>query len=81
MFLSLSLAVCVAPPREAAAQQQQPSAFVKNKDIQAVKPKRPVSIKLKRSPQGQYSWDISGSSPDEVCRADSRLRRLLKTDQ
>jgi hypothetical protein len=52
----------------------------KNPDIQAVKPKKPAKIKLHRSTSGQYSWDITGDSADEVYRADSRLRKLLRLE-
>jgi|WetSurMetagenome_2_1015567.scaffolds.fasta_scaffold00440_6 hypothetical protein len=69
------------------AQQQavhassQPLQLNKNRDVQAVKPKKPVSIKLRRAANGQYSWDITGHSADDVYRADSRLRKLLKPEQ
>jgi hypothetical protein len=81
-FLSISFMPPYAPAAEKAySPQQQGSSFVKNKDVQAVKPKKPVAIKLRRSATGQYSWDISGHNADDVYRADNRLRKLLKVDQ
>jgi hypothetical protein len=79
-FLSFSFLQCAIAAEKAPSQQQNLS-LVKNRDVQAVKPKKPVSIKLKRSASGQYSWDISGNNADDVYRADSRLRKLLKVDQ
>lgn len=52
----------------------------KQPDIQAVRPKRPAKIKLHRNAKGEYTWDITGESADEVVRADARLRKLLKIE-
>jgi hypothetical protein len=52
----------------------------KQPEIQQVKPKKPVKIKLKRSTEGKYSWELSGDDTDEVVRADKRLRKLLKIE-
>jgi hypothetical protein len=81
-FLSLSLvSPCVPAAEKAAAAQQQSFSLVKNRDVQAVKPKKPVSIKLRRSASGQYSWDITGNNVDDVYRTDSRLRKMLQLDK
>jgi hypothetical protein len=70
-----------------AAQQQisqksgLPSQAGKNQEIQNIKPRKPVKIRLHRNTNGHYSWDISGDNADEVYRADSRLRKLLKIDE
>lgn len=52
----------------------------KQPEIQQVKPKKPVKIKLKRSVEGKYSWELSGDDTDEVVRADRRLKKLLKIE-
>lgn len=52
----------------------------KDKVLQYAKPKKPVKIKLHRDKKGEYSWDITGESVDEVIRADKRLRQLLKEE-
>lgn len=52
----------------------------KSPEIQQIKPKKPVKIKLKRGAKGEYSWDLSGDSVDDVVRADKRLRKLLEME-
>jgi hypothetical protein len=68
----------------AAPQQNAPKSgqltMGKNQEIQNIKPKKPVKIKLHRSANNEYTWDITGENPDEICRADSRLRKLLKIE-
>jgi hypothetical protein len=46
-------------------------------EIQQVKPKKPVHIKLKRTAAGKYTWDLTGDNVDEIIRADKRLRKQL----
>lgn len=62
------------------AQQKQNFQFDKDKQIQQIKPKKPLKIKLHRNAKGEYSWDITGDSVDEVVSADKRLRKLLKIE-
>jgi len=52
----------------------------KNPDIQQIKPKKPVKIKLKRSAKGEYSWDLAGDSVDDIIKADKRLRKMLELE-
>jgi hypothetical protein len=52
----------------------------KQPEIQQIKPKKPVKIKLKRSAEGKYSWDLSGDDVDEVVRIDKRLKKLLNIE-
>jgi hypothetical protein len=54
--------------------------FKKNPEIQNIKPKKPVKIKLKRTTSGKYTWDLTGDDVDEIVRADKRLRKLLNTE-
>jgi hypothetical protein len=54
--------------------------FRKQPEIQQVKPKKPVRIKLKRSANGKYTWDITGDDVDEAVKADKRLRKLLNIE-
>ena len=53
----------------------------KQPEIQQMKPHKPVKIKLHRTAKGEYSWDLTGDSVDEIVKADKRLRTLLKVDQ
>jgi hypothetical protein len=52
----------------------------KQPEIQQVKPKKPVRIKLRRSAENKYTWEITGDDTDEIVRADKRLRKLLKIE-
>lgn len=56
---------------------QNPIQHTKDKVLQYAKPKKPVKIKLHRNKKGEYSWDITGESVDDVIKADKRLRQLL----
>lgn len=49
----------------------------KQPEIQQIKPKKPVKIKLKRTTEGKYTWDLTGDDVDEIVKADRRLRKLL----
>ena len=49
----------------------------KQPEIQHIKPKKPVRIKLKRTTEGKYTWDLTGDDVDEVVKTDRRLRKLL----
>lgn len=61
-------------------QSEQIFQFNKNPEIQQVKPKKPVRIKLKRTAKGIYSWDLTGDCVDEILKIDRRLRRSLKSE-
>ena len=52
----------------------------KQPEIQQIKPKKPVKIKLRRSAEDKYTWEITGDDADEIVRADRRLRKLLKVE-
>jgi len=52
----------------------------KDKVLQYAKPKKPVKIKLHRDKKGEYTWDITGESVDDIIKADRRLRQLLKEE-
>ncbi len=49
----------------------------KQPEIQQIKPKKPVKIKLKRTAEGKYTWDLTGDDVDEIIKADRRLKKLL----
>ena len=52
----------------------------KQPEIQQVKPRKPVRIKLRRSAEDKYTWEITGDDVDEIVRADKRIRKLLKLE-
>ncbi len=74
IFLSIFI-VSSAFPEDAKGFQ-----FKKQPEIQYVKPKKPVKIKLKRTAEGKYTWDLTGDNADEIVRVDKRLRKLLNIE-
>jgi cytochrome c oxidase assembly protein Cox11 len=76
----LSSVFCLLIAYAAGAEKSQQFQFSKNQEIQQVKPKKPVRIKLHRNAKGDYSWDLTGDNVDEVIQADRRLRKLLKIE-
>ena len=54
--------------------------FKKQPELQQIKPKKPVKIKLKRSGDGKYTWDLTGDDVDEIVRADKRLKKQLNIE-
>lgn len=76
LCISLIL-IFLSPAFAAEADNKPPLRFGKSLEVQQVRPKKPVRIKLHRSAKGEYQWDITGDNADEVVRADKRLRSLL----
>ncbi len=62
------------------AADNKPMQIKKQPELQQVKTKKPVRIKLKRSPDGKYTWDLSGDDVDEIVRVDKRLKKLLSVE-
>lgn len=54
--------------------------FKKQLEIQQIKPKKPVRIKLRRSADDRYTWEITGDDVDEIIRTDRKIRRMLKIE-
>ncbi|HIJ59328.1 MAG TPA: hypothetical protein HPP56_01745 [Nitrospirae bacterium] len=54
--------------------------FTKEQPVQQMKPKKPLRIKVHRNSKGEYSWDITGDNVDEIIKADTRLKKLLKIE-
>jgi biopolymer transport protein ExbD len=77
VFLSLSIIFILVT---AFSEESKNLQFKKQPEIQQVKPKKPVRIKLKRSSDDKYTWEIAGDDADEIVRADRKLRRLLKIE-
>lgn len=52
--------------------------FKKQPELQQVKPKKPVKIKLKRSAKDDYTWELTGDDADDIIKTDKKLRKMLK---
>jgi hypothetical protein len=76
-ILSFSLCFLLNP---AFSEESKNLQIRKQPEIQQVKPRKPVRIKLKRSTEGKYTWDLSGDDADEIVKADKRLRKLLNIE-
>ena len=57
-----------------------PLQIRKQPEIQQIKPKKPVKIKLKRTGEGKYTWDLTGDDLEEIVKADKKLRKLLSLE-
>ena len=57
-----------------------PLQIKKQTEIQQIRPKKPVKIKLKRTGEGKYTWDLTGDDPEEIVKADKKLRKLLSLE-
>lgn len=51
--------------------------FKKQPELQQIKPKKPVKIKLKRSAKDDYTWELTGDDVEEIIKTDKRLRKML----
>ncbi len=51
--------------------------FKKQPELQQIRPKKPVRIKLRRTPKGEYTWELAGDDVEEIIRADRKLRAQL----
>jgi hypothetical protein len=49
----------------------------KQPELQQIKPKKPVKIKLKRTAKDDYSWELTGDDAEEIIQTDRRLRKVL----
>ena len=53
--------------------------FKKQPELQQIKPKKPVKIKLRRSAKDEYTWELTGDDADEIVKTDKRLRKMLNS--
>jgi hypothetical protein len=82
LFVQFSIVLCVfvVPSGSPLSAENTFPQIKKQPEIQQVKPKKPVRIKLKRSAEGKYTWELSGDDVDEIIKADKRLKKLLGTE-
>jgi hypothetical protein len=79
-FILFFALLILMPSYTLSADKSEQFKFSKDQQIQQVKPKKPVRIKLHRNAKGEYSWELTGDNVDEVFQADRRLRKLLKIE-
>ncbi len=75
VMLTAVLLLSFTPNAYSAAQEAFP--VKKQAELQQIKPKKPVKIRLKRTAKDEYSWELSGDDADDIVRTDHRLRKLL----
>jgi hypothetical protein len=57
--------------------KEEPAVFRTIPELSKIKPEKPVKIKLKRNKGGEYTWELSGDSPDKVIEADKQLKETF----
>ncbi len=79
----MALGACGKPapvaPAKLEAIKTEPSEAVSGKIMSAKKKDEELKIKLKRDKDGEYAWEIDGSTVAEILTADRALNRRLKT--
>jgi hypothetical protein len=80
VILLISITFLLDPALAVETKDTKTTQIKKQPEIQQVKPRKPVRIKLKRSTEGKYTWDLSGDDADEIVKADKRLRKLLSIE-
>jgi hypothetical protein len=77
-IIIIVLSLCFFLPSAYAAEKGN-FQFKKQPELQQIKPKKPVKIKLRRSAKDEYTWELSGDDADEIVKTDKRLRRMFNT--
>ena len=77
MLLVLIVSMMLLFQYAGAAEKPAGFSYGKAQPLAEAKPKKPVKIKVHRNAKAEYSWDLTGDDPDEVARADKRLRKAL----
>lgn len=79
IFFSALLAFSIVSPAYSAEKEN--FQFKKQPELQQIKPKKPVRIKLKRTSKDEYSWELAGDDVDEVIKTDRKLRKQLNVPE
>ncbi|MBA4373885.1 MAG: hypothetical protein C0402_13630 [Thermodesulfovibrio sp.] len=75
IILIVFVLFCSSPPAFAA--DKDGFQIKKQPELQQIKPKKPVKIKLKRTAKDEYSWELTGDDAEEIIQTDRRLRKGL----
>lgn len=73
----LLAAIMLLTPISVCAAEKDGFQFKKQPELQQIRPKKPVKIKLRRSPKDEYTWELAGDDADEIVKTDRRLRKML----
>ncbi|OGW29762.1 MAG: hypothetical protein A2X59_06640 [Nitrospirae bacterium GWC2_42_7] len=75
IFLSV---VLLAFFSETCPAEKETMKFTKQPELQQIRPKKPVRIKLRRTEKDGYTWELNGDDADEIIKTDRKLRKMLK---
>ena len=78
VFGTIALSLCLFLPSAHAAEKDN-FQFKKQPELQQIKPKKPVKIKLRRSAKDEYTWELTGDDVDDIIKTDKKLRKMLNT--
>ena len=73
----LLAALMLLTPVNLCAAEKDGFQFKKQPELQQIKPKKSVKIKLRRSPKDEYTWELAGDDAEEIVKTDRRLRKML----
>ena len=76
-FLMCCMLILMMVSVAACAAEKEDFQITKQPELQQIQPKKPVKIKLRRSPKDEYTWELSGDDPDEIVKTDRKLRKML----
>jgi hypothetical protein len=54
--------------------------YTQIKEIEMIKPQKPVNIKLRRNASGRYTWEIRGNDVEQIIKTDRKLRILIEEE-
>lgn len=77
-IIIIAISLCFFPSAAYAAEKNN-FQFKKQPELQQIKPKKPVKIKLRRSAKDEYIWELTGDDADEILKTDKKLRKMLIT--
>ncbi len=82
IFLILGCEGKTITPEKKIENQTPPKVIIEKEKLDKEENFKPeVKIKLKRDGKDNYSWEISGSDPDEILKVNEKFRRKLSGGQ
>ena len=68
-IIIFAVTLCLFLPSPYAAEKDN-FQFKKQPELQQIKPKKPVKIKLRRSAKDEYTWELTGDDADEILKTE-----------